>query len=417
MATPEKRRISAQQILSDIRSGMDAEQLKQKHSLSDRSLESVLRKLASAGLLSEMEMRTRSLFPPNLPDAPQKDNHTATLHRCPACGAPLTFNSQECLACGVVVAKFVALQEQGSLSRLAVPERSHVGRGWLLTCGIVAVAVVAGGYFFFWSKDRTHEIPKDVADRGRPNVSGKLLKQSVAAAVAPVEKDRKLKGAQSAPNIFAMKVGELLELRFASEGFPLGLSVSQGSGGVHFFEAPDPNQGFKTFPPETDAKRYYDELTIAGKTFLMITEASNPPKIYLDTNRNGDMTDDPGPFVGEGLNAAPNHYTLELAYKGENIAVPYRLWLFPSGMGGISFYPKCYWEGQIELNGNIYKMVTFDGNADGDYSNDPLIIDVDSDGKAVGLERLNPGQSCTIDGADVKLLAIAPSGRWVRLQY
>ncbi|MBM3301894.1 MAG: hypothetical protein FJY85_18320, partial [Deltaproteobacteria bacterium] len=47
----------------------------------------------------------------------------------------------------------------------------------------------------------------------------------------------------------------------------------------------------------------------------------------------------------------------------------------------------------------------------------PLIIDVDNDGKAADSERLKPGQSLNIQGIDVNLLAIAPSGRWVRLQY
>jgi hypothetical protein len=86
-------------------------------------------------------------------------------------------------------------------------------------------------------------------------------------------------------------------------------------------------------------------------------------------------------------------------------------------MGGIRFYPQGYWLGEIELNGNTYKMVTFDGNADGDYSNDPLIIDVDNDGKASASELMKPGQSLIIDGTEVRLLAIAPSGRCVRLQY
>jgi len=292
-----------------------------------------------------------------------------------------------------------------------------VGKRWLLTFSVVAVAVVAGGYFFFWPKDKTPENPRLVAGSGRPQESEKALKQSGTAARGTAEKDRKKKEAQKGPNIFALNAGELLELKFSAEGMPMGMSVSQGSGGIHFFETPDENQGFKKFPPETDAKRYYDQFAIAGQTFLMITEGSNPPKIYFDANRNSDMTDDPGPFEGEGPNVAPNHYTLELPYQGEKIPVPYRLWLFPSNMGGIRFYPKCYWEGQIELNSNTYKVVTFDGNSDGDYSNDPVIIDVDNDGKAADSERLKPGQSLTIDGIEVKLLAIAPSGRWVRLQY
>ncbi len=418
MASAEKRRISAQQILSDIRAGMEAEQLKVKYSLSDRSLESVFRKLATAGLLSEAEMQRRSLSLPPLRDAPQKDTQTATVKTCPACQAPLPSDSEECSVCGVVPAKFSARREQGSSAALAAQEgESPSGSRWPLICCILAAVVVGGGYYLFSLKDKAQEKPGTVAGSGRPEVSETARKQPKAPARASAEKRRKQKEAPTVPNIFAMNTGELLELQFVPEGFPLGLSVSQGSGGVHFFEQPDANQGFKKFPAETEAKRYYDQLTIAGQTFLMITEGSNPPKIYLDANRNGDMTDDPGPFVGEGPHAAPNHYTLELPYQGEETTVPYRLWLFPSNMGGIRFSPQCYWLGEIEINGNTYKVFTFDGNADGDYSNDPLIIDVDDDGKASDSERIKPGQSLTIDGIEVRLLANPPSVRWVRVQY
>lgn len=418
MATSEKRRIGAQQILSDIRAGMDGDELKQKYGLSDKSLESVLRKLTAAGLLTEEEVQNRSLSSPTPRDAPRKDTPTAPLPKCPACDAPLSSDSQECPVCGVVVAKFVARRELESSAPLPVQESNSGTRKSLLFIGCIVVAVVAvAGYSLFWLKDKNRETPKAQAGSAKPKVAGKAIRQTGAASRVPAEIDRKEKEAGKVSNIFAMNTGKLIELKFASEGFPMGLSVSEGSGGVHFFETPDPNQRFKKFPPETGAKRYYDQFTIAGQTFLMITEGSNPPKIYLDTNKNGDMTDDPGPFAGEGPDAAPNHYTVGLPYKGEETPVPYRLWLFPSRMGGIRFYPKCYWEGQIEVNGNTYKVVTFDGNADGDYSNDPLIIDVDNDGKAADSERLKPGQSISIDGIEVKLLAVAPSGRWVRLEY
>jgi hypothetical protein len=183
------------------------------------------------------------------------------------------------------------------------------------------------------------------------------------------------------------------------------------------FEEPAANQGFKKFPPATGAKRFYDDLTIAGQTFLVITEESKPPKIYLDANGNGDMTDDPGPFLGEGPALVPNHYTLSLPYKGEIGSAPYRMWLFPSRMGGVRFYPKCHWQGQLDLNGRQYKIVLFDGNADGDYSNDPVVIDADQDGKAGDDEKLTPGRTMSIDGTPVKLMSTAKSGRWIRLQY
>jgi len=410
MAAPEKRKISARHILSDIRAGMNGEQIKQKHGLSDKSLASVLSKMVAAGLLTEEELQVPSLSRPGQPAIPAENTPTIALTKCPACHASLASGSRECPVCGVIVEKFLARQEQESLQRVPIPEGdSLAGKRLVFILCALAIVVVAGGYFMFSGNDNTRENPT-VAQGTWPAGPAKVLKQSGSASKARRE-------ARRAPNIFTMKTGNLLELKFAQGRFPLGLSVTQGSGGVHFFETPSANQGFKKFPPETDAKRYYDEFTIAGQTFLMITEASNPPKIYLDANRNGNMTDDLGPFAGERPSAAPNNYTLELPYVGEKTAAPYRLWLFPSNMGGIRFYPACYWEGQIELNGSTYRVVTFDGNADGDYSNDPVIVDADHDAKAADSERLKPGQSVSVDGTVVKLLAVAPSGRWVRLQY
>jgi hypothetical protein len=77
-----------------------------------------------------------------------------------------------------------------------------------------------------------------------------------------------------------------------------------------------------------------------------------------------------------------NHYTLALPYKQEKTGVSYRMWMFRSGMGGIRFYPQCHWRGQLDINGEKYTWVLFDGNADGAYSNDPAVIDIDKDGRA-----------------------------------
>jgi hypothetical protein len=92
------------------------------------------------------------------------------------------------------------------------------------------------------------------------------------------------------------------------------------------------------------------------------------------------------------------------------------MWLFRSGMGGIRFYPQCHWKGQLDINGEKYTWVLFDGNADGDYSNDPAVIDIDKDGRASAGQKIKPGQSLSIDGTELNLISIAPSGRWMRIE-
>jgi hypothetical protein len=54
-----KRQISARQILADIRKGMDNDDLMAKYCLSARQLQSVLRKMIHAGLITALELSRR----------------------------------------------------------------------------------------------------------------------------------------------------------------------------------------------------------------------------------------------------------------------------------------------------------------------------------------------------------------------
>lgn len=209
--------------------------------------------------------------------------------------------------------------------------------------------------------------------------------------------------------------GTAIELTPSPDGFPLGLSVSQGFA-LHLFDTPNANQGFKKYPPESGFKRHYDEFTLAGKPHLVITEESNPPKLYFDENRNGDLTDDRPAALGESPTLVPNHYSIQILYEDEKVVAPYRFWMFGSNMGGVRFYPKCYWHGTLTINGTSYKIVAFDGNSDGDYSNDPVVIDANQNDKAEDEEQLIPGKSITIGGQLVTLVSISRSGLTVRLK-
>jgi len=234
----------------------------------------------------------------------------------------------------------------------------------------------------------------------------------IAACTKP---DTGKTGKVDSGKICNIEKGTLVELKPSPEGFPLGLSVSQGFA-IHMFDTPGANQGFRKFPHETGFKRYYDEFTIAGKAHLVITEESNPPRLYFDENRNGDLTDDRPPFEGEKQNLVPNNYSIQILYEDEKVVAPYRLWMFSSPMGGVRFYPTCHWQSTVPVNGNRYKIVAFDANADGDYSNDAVVIDVNGNDKADEDEKLTPGQSLSIDGQRVTLLSISPSGLTVRLE-
>lgn len=71
--------------------------------------------------------------------------------------------------------------------------------------------------------------------------------------------------------------GTAIELEPSPDGFPLGLSVSEGFA-MHLFDTPGANQGFRKFPPESGSKRHYDEFTLVGKVHLVIRSVSSRPR-------------------------------------------------------------------------------------------------------------------------------------------
>jgi hypothetical protein len=416
MAESEKRKISAREILLDMRSGMNDAELKEKHGLSDSSFESVMHKLGAAGLLTKAELQKRAKSA-KVPGESAQRNAEETLALCPSCNAAMPAGAPECPTCGVVFSKVSSQQAQDTTLPLIIPiAEATSSNWWVFVVAVVVVVGLAGGVVMFWPKDRPKQVPQAVTTETRSAVAEEAEADTDAAEEASAEGEKEDSAPLKVSEQTGVVPGEAIELHFSGEGFPLGLSVSQSSA-LHLFETPNANQNFRTLPPETGVKRFYDEFNIAGQTFLVLTEESNPPKLYLDANRNGDLTDDPGPFIGEAAGIVPNHYTLQLPYPREKASAPYKIWLFPSRMGGVQFYPKCHWYGELLVNGRTYKVVLFDGNADGDYSNDPVIIDLDNDGKVSDAEKLKPGQSCTIDGTAVKLISVAASGRWVRFEF
>lgn len=251
---------------------------------------------------------------------------------------------------------------------------------------------------------------------GRKVLWSLLVFAALAAGCSKPEQGEKSPGVPSpAATSASSDHGTAIELTPSREGFPMGLSTSQGFA-LHLFDTPNASQGFKKYPAESGSKRHYDEFTIAGQSHLVITEESDPPLLYFDENRNGDLTDDRPPAAGEKPGLLPNHYSIQILYPEEKVVAPYRLWIFGSNMGGVRFYPACHWHGTLTVNGIPYKVVAFDGNSDGDYSNDPVVVDANGNGKAEDEEKLTSGGSIVIGGEPVKLLSVSRSGLTLRFE-
>lgn len=410
MASSQKRKISAREIVADIRAGMTASQLETKYGLSPGSLESVCKKLVSAGAITERELPKTHAADEK---TSEKTSRVASVN-CPACNASLPAGATECAICGVVPAKFAARSGSDSpRSTMLSGHASSPGKRWIYVAVLFFGCILVGTALMFWPGERK---PEDSAPARKADTTQKRTAKKKGKDPAARKQETQGLYMSKAEDKPTDRDDRVTDFQFSAEGFPFGLSVSQGFA-VHLFETPSENQGFKKLPPESGVKRYYDEFSIAGTTYLVISEESNPPTLYWDANQNGDLTDDPGPFPGEQPGLVPNHFTVMLPAKNSESGVPYRMWLFPSRMGGVRFYPQCHWHAELKLSGNNYKMVLFDANADGDYSNDSLAIDLDNDGNASSSELVKPGETINIDGIPVKLLSIAPSGRWAEFEF
>jgi hypothetical protein len=99
-----QRKISAKELLADIRRGMDDDALMGKYGLTQQRLQIALKKMVDAGLLRQTAIDARTTRPVR---------ERTDAWNCPACGKPQPrkWEYDECPECGVIVAKFLKQQE------------------------------------------------------------------------------------------------------------------------------------------------------------------------------------------------------------------------------------------------------------------------------------------------------------------
>lgn len=93
-----KPKLSAKEVVQDIRSGMTDGELMGKYNLSAKGLQSAFQKLVQAGALTAAELDART---------PMDQQTVEVTWKCPKCGTAQTREFEECPQCGVIVAKYV----------------------------------------------------------------------------------------------------------------------------------------------------------------------------------------------------------------------------------------------------------------------------------------------------------------------
>jgi hypothetical protein len=157
MADTGKRRISAKQIVADIRSGMDDAWLRRQYGLSEKALESIYGKLIDAGALSQSELRNRPAPATERSRSSMKKNRDEE-PRCPSCSASMTSGLGECPVCGIVLSKFVpGRAEGGSVSVEQVEDSladSRRPNRWVSIGVSIVVLAVLGVALVIWAAHR-----------------------------------------------------------------------------------------------------------------------------------------------------------------------------------------------------------------------------------------------------------------------
>jgi hypothetical protein len=88
-----KRAVSANEILADIKAGMNDGALMRRYGLSAPGLQSVFAKLFKAGALTGSELERRR---------PSGEQTVEVVFKCPSCGKPQIKEFDLCPECGVI---------------------------------------------------------------------------------------------------------------------------------------------------------------------------------------------------------------------------------------------------------------------------------------------------------------------------
>jgi hypothetical protein len=161
LTDPGKRKLSAKQVVEDVRSGMDGTGLKRKYGLSDKALQSLCTKLLAAGALTEDEIGRLRLQRDTTKKSPQ--GPAKALWHCPACSTPQPTEMAECPACGVIVEKFLARSERddhvlSSANRTSQDTAPANRTSWMPLIISIVVFVIAGSSLLLWSTHKANMV-------------------------------------------------------------------------------------------------------------------------------------------------------------------------------------------------------------------------------------------------------------------
>ncbi len=237
-----------------------------------------------------------------------------------------------------------------------------------------------------------------------------MVKRRAQAQIRPFSKPQSYPGFQpkQAEQTKRAGVTQAGEVQLpVGKGFrPVGFSIPAVSKSLPF--GPRPGKLHRRLPEFKGPAQKYGEIRLAGGQVyaFVLDTAPNGYELYVDRNRNGDLSDDGAPLQNRGKGRFANTLSLPLdrvtgiaALKGE-----YELWIYsnPQGWtnGHLEYYSRTQLSARLQLEGVELTAYLADNlELDGNFTNDGISIDLDGDG-SIDRQReyYPPGKQVVVNG-------------------
>lgn len=210
--------------------------------------------------------------------------------------------------------------------------------------------------------------------------------------------------------ITLMKAGEVMPVSIGLGFAPVGFIIGARSQAIRFTRRP--GSLHRRLPRFQGTGQKYGSIDLANgrrHAFVLDTDPKGY-QLYVDLNRNGDLTDDGGPLPNRGKGRFANRLILPLdgvsgitQLKGD-----LELWLYTNDQswrkGTLRFYNRTQLVGELLIKGQRFTAYLADNLVvDGDYRNDGISIDLNGDGKIDRQsEYVSPGDQITLNGETVR---------------
>jgi peroxiredoxin len=237
--------------------------------------------------------------------------------------------------------------------------------------------------------------------------------------------------------VFAAQADDL-KMDWQSSGIYNKLNYYQP---VHLTLSPAKPDGLKTVPADLAAP-LYGRLQLgpaeAPTTFFVIVDEpeGKPSRLFVDSNANGDLTDDP-PAEWKARNVKTSdgrmltNYSggadLQLPYVSEKVSLHLGIYRFdphdlsrPDYVNYLFYYRDYGRVGEVAVGGKTYKAVLVDDAVTGDFrpasgdtkSSVKLLLDLNDNGKFdLRAGSFDVGQPFKIGGATYEVAGLGASGR------